>query len=112
MIDRRYEKILDRIRKIPNQTVKDARNTLRYGNHGDQTKWCIKPPTSFKNNYDVGYHVKLFDNNNNTKIPDDEKETLDNSDEEIDGIFNNDDDDSVIEKVDETSTIIAEESED
>jgi hypothetical protein len=41
MIDRRYEKILDRIRKIPNQTVKDARNTLRYGNHGDQTKWCI-----------------------------------------------------------------------
>jgi len=63
--DIRYDILRDRLAKKPQQTVKDARNTLRAGNQ-DHTAWSIvydkmnKEATYFiENDFSVGYRIRL-----------------------------------------------------
>jgi len=65
--DRRYDSILDRLTKKPKQNLKDVRNTLRAG-HQEITVWSAafdkvnQEVTYFiKNDFSVGYRVKLSD---------------------------------------------------
>jgi len=86
--DRRYQTLLNRITKKPNQNLKDVRNTLRSAEQ-DITIWSIafdqmkKEATYFiGKNFDVGYRFKLITDN---KYQDEvETETLYSSSEEED----------------------------
>jgi len=76
--DKRYDKILDRLTKKPNQSMKDVRNTLRAGNQY-KTAWSIifdqvhMEATYFiRNDFSVGYRIILMDDDENM----DEEETL------------------------------------
>jgi len=86
--DRRYQTLLNRITKKPNQNLKDVRNTLRSAEQ-DITIWSIafdqmkKEATYFiGKNFDVGYRFKLLtDNKYQEEV---ETETLYSSSEEED----------------------------
>ncbi|ORX87563.1 N-terminal nucleophile aminohydrolase [Anaeromyces robustus] len=86
--DRRYETLLNRITRKPNQNLKDIRNTLRSAEQM-YTKWSIafdqmkKEATYFiSRNFDVGYRFKLLtDNKYQEEV---ETETLYSSSEEED----------------------------
>jgi len=65
--DLRYDVLLDRITKKPNQSLKDVRNTLRSVSK-ENTEWSIafdkynKIATYFRRrDYDTGYQIKLFE---------------------------------------------------
>eukprot|EP00833_Pecoramyces_ruminatium_P015072 jgi/Orpsp1_1/1189104/evm.model.d7180000069527.1 len=88
-LNMRYDVLLNRITKKPNQSLKDVRNTLRSGSKHD-TEWSIaydkynKMATYFRRrDYDIGYQLKIFEDQN-------DKETH-NGDVEDEEITNNDD---------------------
>eukprot|EP00833_Pecoramyces_ruminatium_P000211 jgi/Orpsp1_1/1174243/evm.model.c7180000049384.1 len=92
--DMRYEVLLNRITKKPNQSLKDVRNTLRSSSKHD-TEWSIaydkynKMATYFRRrDYDIGYQLKIFEDQN-------DKETH-NGDVEDEEITNNDDNEKTV----------------
>eukprot|EP00833_Pecoramyces_ruminatium_P012131 jgi/Orpsp1_1/1186163/evm.model.c7180000097289.2 len=108
--DNRSKNILKRINKKPNQNLKDVRNTLRSGIQ-DSTIWSIafdqnnKEATYFyKKNFDVGYRIKLSNNDKNLEEIETETEAIYSSDEEDDDLA--DDESSDVTLVDEDDEII------
>jgi len=86
--DKRYDIILDRLTKKPNQNMKDVRNTLRAGKQ-DKTSWSIifdqvnMEATYFiERDYSVGYRIKLMKDEKD-EITDEEETLIDVGDNDL-----------------------------
>lgn len=97
LYDKRYEILSNRIAEKPNQSIHDVRNTLRSGIQGN-TQWSIiYDQSKFEalyfshQNFDIGYHVRLFEENSESS---DEEETLYYDEDDIEVIKDNEDDDN------------------